>query len=128
VTGLSNDDLDKIAQALRPARDFSGVWESFTRILTTLIAAGTLWLLQSTSDLKAQLAVMKSEQTGMSETIKELKQNANLPRFTEESFRNSIAPLEQNIRRSEGDITALKAGINSLERSILKLEKNSEAQ
>ena len=71
---------------------------------------------------------MKSEQTGMSETIKELKQNANLPRFTEESFRNSIAPLEQNIRRSEGDITALKAGINSLERSILKLEKNSEAQ
>jgi hypothetical protein len=51
---LTNDDLEKLVQALRPQRDFSGVWESFTRILTTLIAAGTLWLLQSTSDLKAE--------------------------------------------------------------------------
>jgi hypothetical protein len=78
---LSQDDLEKLAQAMRSQRDLSGIWESFTRILTTLIAAGTLWLLQSTSDLKAELAVMKSEQASMVETIKELKSAANLPRF-----------------------------------------------
>jgi hypothetical protein len=125
---LSNDDLEKLAQAMRPPKDFSGVWESFTRILTTLIAAGTLWLLQSTSDLKAQLAVMKSEQTGMSETIKELKQNANLPRFTLEDYRNAIAPMEQSIRRNEGDITTLRSAVSSLERAVLKLEKSGETQ
>jgi hypothetical protein len=125
---LSNDDLEKLSQALRPQRDFAGIWESFTRILTTLIAAGTLWLLQSTSDLKSEIAVMKSEQSGMSETIKELKASANLPRFTIEDYRNAIAPLEQGLRRNEGDITALRSSVSSLERAVLKLEKDGEVK
>jgi hypothetical protein len=125
---LSNEDLEKIAQSLRPQRDFAGIWESFTRILTTLIAAGTLWLLQSTSDLKSEIAVMKSEQSGMSETIKELKASANLPRFTIEDDRNAIAPLEQGLRRNEGDITALRSSVSSLERAVLKLEKDGEVK
>ena len=71
---------------------------------------------------------MKSEQAGMSETIKELKQTANLPRFTIEDYWNAIAPLEQSMRRNEGDVTALRASVSALERSVLKLEKDGEVK
>ena len=125
----AQDDFERLAQiakAMQPApRDFSGIWEQFTRVLTAITAAGIVWLLQSTSDLKSEVAVMKSEQQGLSKTIDELKVIADLPRFTDENYRHAIAPLEQTVRRNESDITTLKTAVSAMERMLMKLEKDS---
>jgi hypothetical protein len=119
---LSNDDIEKLARALRPQRDLSGMWDQFSRVLTTLTAAGILWVLQSTSDLKGEVAVMKSEQRTMGEQIKDLRGFASLPRFTVDDYNQQNRPLEEGMKRNEQELMQLKNTVSSLERSLLKLE------
>jgi hypothetical protein len=125
---LSNDDIEKLAQALRPQRDFSSMWDQFSRVLTTLTAAGILWLLQSTSDLKGEVAVMKSEQRTMGEQIKDLRGFASLPLFTVDDYNQQNRPLEEGMKRNEQEILQLKNTVSALERSLLKLENPATTQ
>lgn len=125
---LSNDDLEKLVRAIRPQRDFSGMWDQFTRVLTTLTAAGIIWLLQSASDLKGEFAVMKNQQETMGESIKELKQSASAPRFTLSDYQQQIGPLIEALKRNEEDIRQLRSDFANMDRTLLKLEKPTGAK
>ncbi len=106
-----------------------GFVDNAVKFLVAMSTAGVLWLVNTTNQLQNDMVELKTRGAGYESTLLELKEFTKMPRFTQESFVQAVAPMQQmllqhddEIRRRNVWVTTTEAQVNRLEQSLEFLE------